>query len=426
MDGISTFDLPKTFQDAVYATRKLGVQYLWIDSLCIIQDSHDDWDFESSLMTYVYGGCLLNLAAASSSDCTGGLFQNRQSPYLGPCFITVENQNVSSAKRAWVMQERMLSPRTLAFAESQLFWECRCKRASEEFPSEFPIELFEKWQRDFDQPDLHDKLKIHALNQHADSRFGDKRIARLSLAWHNLVMLYSTKEITFEQDKLVAVAGLAGLFAQQMGTDYIAGLWRITLLSDLLWKVNADNCVRDRPLIYRAPSWSWASVECPVRYRPGWIKSNKVTVTHAKIERVPETSQFGKVSGGCLQLQGKLFSDLGLVIDAGPRYSLKKRDSEGNVLVANCSPDEQVRFVDTQVELFCLPIGSYFDSTRAMGGEDYESMGLVLLPQSNQPNGYYTRWGIFEATESAFFKDLHNEAPIERYIDGEEDMIIIL
>ncbi|KAM5341800.1 hypothetical protein ACJ41O_014831 [Fusarium nematophilum] len=193
--------------------------------------------------------------------------------------------------RAWVMQERMLSPRTLAFAKTQVFWECRCKRASEEFPSEYPIELFEKWHRDFEQPRLQNKLKTHGLNHHADSRLGDDRMPRLSLAWHNLVILYSRKDITFEQDKLVAVSGLADLFAAQMGTDYIAGLWKSTLLKDLLWEVDADNSVSKRPLSYRAPSWSWASVECPVKYLPGWILSSQATAIDVKTQTLQIASQ---------------------------------------------------------------------------------------------------------------------------------------
>ena len=74
MDGISIDALPKTFQDAIYATWRFGIRYLWIDSLCIIQDSKEDWNVESSLMAKVYSGCVLNLAAASSKDCNGGLF----------------------------------------------------------------------------------------------------------------------------------------------------------------------------------------------------------------------------------------------------------------------------------------------------------------------------------------------------------------
>lgn len=447
MDGICLANLPKSFQDAVYTTRKLGIQYLWIDSLCIIQDSKEDWDLESSLMTDVYGGCLLNIAAAASNDCTGGLFQSRPSSYLGPCLISVESQNgalvsryqlwdentwhaeFETAKlntRAWVMQERMLSPRTLAFTKAQLFWECRCKRASEEFPSEYPIELFEKWQRGFEQPYLHNKLKTYTLNRHADGRLGDDHIPRLSLAWHNLVMLYSRKDMTFEKDKLVAISGLAILFSQQMGIDYFAGLWKFTLLSDLLWEVNADKNVRDRPLTYRAPSWSWASVECPVEYLPGWVESERVTVVDVKIQRAPGNSQFGRVRGGYLRLQGKLFPDLSVVFDAETLYSLRKRGLKGTTLVARCKPDERVGPADTQMELLCLPVGSYFDSTRAMGGWHYECRGLVLLVARNQPRGYYKRWGTFEATQSAFFKDPYNQAPIERYINGEEGTIAII
>lgn len=446
MNGIFLADLPRSFQEAAYTTRKLGIQYLWIDSLCIIQDSSEDWNMESSLMANIYGGCLLNIAAAASNDCTGGLFQNRPSSYLGPCLISMESQNdalvsryqlwdenvwhaeFETAKlntRAWVMQERMLSPRTLAFAKAQLFWECRCNRASEEFPSEYPIELFEKRQRYFEQPNLHNRLKLHDLNHHADSRLGDNHIPRVSLAWHNLVMLYSRKDMTFEEDKLVAISGLAVLFSQKMGIDYFAGLWKFTLLSDLLWEVNVDKYVRDRPLTYRAPSWSWASVECPVKYLPGWIKSEKVTVIDIKIQRAPGNNQFGRVKGGFLRLQGKLFPDISVAFDAETRYSLRKRGLKDTTPVASCTPDTRVRSADTQMELLCLPVGSYFDSTRAMGGWHYACRGLVLLVERNQPKGYYKRWGIFEATHSVFFNDPYNQASIERYIYGEEDTIVI-
>jgi hypothetical protein len=141
MDGILVVDLPKSFQDAIYTTRKLGIQYLWIDSSCIIQDSNEDWDLESSPMAHIYGGWLLNIAGAASNDCTGGLFQKRPSSYLGPCLISVETQNEVSISwyqlwdqnlwyaefetarlntRAWLLQGRMLSPRTLAFTQAQL------------------------------------------------------------------------------------------------------------------------------------------------------------------------------------------------------------------------------------------------------------------------------------------------------------------
>lgn len=112
--------------------------------------------------------------------------------------------------------------------------------------------------------------------------------------------------MTYEQDKLPAISGLASFFAKQLGTDYLAGLWRSTLLSDLLWEANPGDSAMNRPLEYRAPSWSWASVNCPVKYLPGWIASPKATVIEAVAQPVVERIQFGKVSNGYIRLRGKL------------------------------------------------------------------------------------------------------------------------
>jgi hypothetical protein len=206
-------------------------------------------------MTYVYGESMLNIAAAASNNCAGGLFQNRPSSYLGPSLLSVASRDGASilryqlydpdlwnaefetAKlntRAWIVQERMLSPRTLAFTKTQLFWECRRKRACDEFPSGYPVEYFDKPPMTFELPSLDSKLKTQALVSQDDSRLGKNLTEQLSLAWHNLVMLYSRQNITFEQDKLVVISGLAILFAQQVRGEYLAGLWKPTLLADLL------------------------------------------------------------------------------------------------------------------------------------------------------------------------------------------------
>ena len=442
MDGISIDALPKTFQDAIYATWRFGIQYLWIDSLCIIQDSKEDWNVESSLMTQVYGGCVLNLAATSSNDCTGGLFQSRPPSYLGSRFISVESmtdglksyyqlwdQNVwpagfESAKlntRAWVMQERLLSPRTLGFAKAQLFWECRCNHSSEEFPFGYPSELFERRQRDFPQPGIQDKLKTYSLSHHADSRFEDDHARRLSLAWHNLVMHYSRNEMTYEQDKLPAISGLASLFAQQLCADYLAGLWRSTLLSDLLWEASPGDSAMNRPLEYRAPSWSWASVNCPVKYIPGWIASPEVTVIEAEAQPVVERSRFGRVSDGYIRLSGKLIHNLTVAPYRGHSYALQARGSEGYSMAAECTPDQQFGPADTQSEIFCLRVGSYINTSRARGDELY--IGLVLIAHEVQRRGYYRRWGIF--TTRGWFDDTDNQAPKHRYTDDGHNTIIL-
>ncbi|CAG7555310.1 unnamed protein product [Fusarium equiseti] len=445
MDAISMDAIPRTFQDAIYATWRLGFQYLWIDSLCIIQDSKDDWNFESSLMAQVYSGCVLNLAAVSSNNSTGGLFQSRPPSYLGPRFISVESMQdgfksyyqlwdksvwpatFEFAKlntRAWVMQERLLSPRTLGFTESQLFWECRCNRSCEEFPSGYPSELFERWQRDFPQPGLQGKLKIHSLSHYADGRFQDDRGRRLSLAWHNLVMDYSKNSITYEQDKLPAISGLASLFAQQLGTAYHAGLWSSTLLSDLLWTANPGDYAVNRPLEYRAPLWSWASVKCPVEYLPGWVESPEVTVIAAEAHPVIERCQFGKVSGGFIRLRGRLIDIITVVPHHGNSYAFQVRSCKGHSIAAECTPDQSLGPADTQPELFYLPVGYYINTTRARGDRLY--VGLVLLADEVQRRGYYKRWGMVKTQWGSWSDDSSNQAPCHRYTDDLNGTIVLV
>ena len=126
--GINQESLPKTFQDAIYACRMLDVRYLWIDALCILQDSIDDWRHESARMQHVYSNAFLTLAADGSSDNTGGLFQERLPTWVNPVIVNpiwkgaaskdlvviprrFWRDNVSESvlnHRAWVLQERIL------------------------------------------------------------------------------------------------------------------------------------------------------------------------------------------------------------------------------------------------------------------------------------------------------------------------------
>jgi hypothetical protein len=131
--------LPPTFKDTFDVTRKLGVRYLWIDSLCIVQDSDADWRAESSVMGKIYGQSLCNIAATGSSQTHGGLFQGRDISKITPATMSIKSKgqettycfpdneiwcseitNAPLNNRGWVLQERMLSPRTLHYA-SQLF-----------------------------------------------------------------------------------------------------------------------------------------------------------------------------------------------------------------------------------------------------------------------------------------------------------------
>ena len=161
-NGIPVKSLPKTFRHAVEVTKHLTIRYLWIDSFCIIQDSLDDWQVESSNMRHIFQNAFCNIAATGSPNSHTGLFFERD-PSLIPvgtinaqwtgafspgeyCFFphSLWLNGVSSAplnRRAWVVQERLLARRVLHFGSQGLFFECYEHEACETFPTGLPVFL---------------------------------------------------------------------------------------------------------------------------------------------------------------------------------------------------------------------------------------------------------------------------------------------
>ena len=156
--GLLISKLPRTFRDAVCIARRLNVRYLWIDALCIVQNSQDDWVKESARMHAVYGNAYCTLAATSSLSGDGGLFHDRDPNMVNliqvhpvwvdpsPRGLTVVpldfwKVNVSEAplnRCAWVLQERILSSRVIHFGANQILWDCNSFECCESFPDGFP------------------------------------------------------------------------------------------------------------------------------------------------------------------------------------------------------------------------------------------------------------------------------------------------
>jgi Heterokaryon incompatibility protein (HET) len=150
-------DLPKTFEHALMVARELQVEYIWIDSLCIIQDDPEDWLHESALMHKIYSNAMCNIAATGAVDSSEGLFFERDPSYVKPVrtrlrhdVTTVEFEGLYDIsevdfwkdavleaplnRRGWVCQERLLAPRILHFGKNQLLWECCVMEAAEKYP----------------------------------------------------------------------------------------------------------------------------------------------------------------------------------------------------------------------------------------------------------------------------------------------------
>lgn len=281
--------LPKSFRDACDITQQLGFRYLWIDSLCIIQKqpSMADWLKEGPLMSAIYKNSSLTISATAAENSHGGCFQSRNPLSIQPCQLSgrlyekndvedsiwIYNNAVQfadafldgrSAKintRGWVMQERILSRRILHFGRNQIFWECNSKQACEVFPEGLQLWTEQHW---FDE-ELKMVLKEPTISNRPwqisipDSM--DSRSLRYA-DWGFVVNFYSQLDLTFGADKLVAISALAQEWAELLQDEYLAGLWKFDLLRQLLWRMDfTESIQRKRYFPYRAPTWSWASVD---------------------------------------------------------------------------------------------------------------------------------------------------------------------
>ncbi|KAF5257306.1 hypothetical protein FOXYS1_12178 [Fusarium oxysporum] len=328
--------IPPTFQDAIRLANALEVEYIWIDSLCIIQDSKDDWQTEATHMASVYSLAYVTISATAAQDSAAGLREQhlmlKHPCEIIPSWTGFENQippvpvrivNRSAFcdavlaqplfRRGWVFQEWILSPRTIHVARDQLWWTSASDMTSGGFAANETCEGF-----DFD---VHREY-IHTMAPGTIYSMESQSEESLQLVWHALLQEYMSRSLTFESDRLVAFAGIASFYqshANIKANSYLAGIWRHVLLQDLLWTISEGRKVSP-PQNYRAPSWSWASVEPAPDTKKKFLIGNKeiniklseteqpwvctVTVIEASVETMG--SEFGSVSGGYIVLQGPL------------------------------------------------------------------------------------------------------------------------
>jgi hypothetical protein len=265
--GIDLKTLPQTYQDAVRVTRELDKQYLWIDSLCIIQGGDGDWQSESERMETVFRNAYCTIAASSAADSTVGFLgpEKRARKYVkvpksshGPIYVCeaiddfhgdVEDNLLN--KRAWVLQERALSRRTIHFTTCQSYWECgagvQCQTLTRMHNSKslflgdprFPMSLLSRFEKD-----------------------------RITL-FQYLFRRYSRLGITVKTDRSVAISGLEKRLVETFETEGQHGVTEKYLHRSLLWQRDGDP--RMKRILYKnrkVPSWSWMAYEGHIKYMP--------------------------------------------------------------------------------------------------------------------------------------------------------------
>ncbi|KAF2798055.1 HET-domain-containing protein [Melanomma pulvis-pyrius CBS 109.77] len=276
--GVAWKDLSKNFQQGIEVARFLEIEYMWIDSLCIIQGDAKDWETEGALMHKVYRNSYCNIAAVDSKDSTGGLFRERKqhqvlpasfegdgnSPMFGNKIWRAVREDLWEQDllktplygRGWVFQERMLSPRALHFSKHQIFWDCAEISACETVPGGLPLPLDRRaaadrhWRGRLQEAGPNRWMLVSGANDDSIEEF-----------WKVAVENYTSCDLTQQTDKTIAVWGVAKLVRDSLGEEYGAGLWERELAEQLAWRV-ADCTISERPKeLQHIPSWTWASIK---------------------------------------------------------------------------------------------------------------------------------------------------------------------
>ncbi|KAI1345809.1 heterokaryon incompatibility protein-domain-containing protein [Xylaria sp. FL0043] len=270
--GFPLSELPPTFRDAVAVATEIGIRYIWIDSLCIVQDDPEDWKREAATMGDVYLHSYLTIAATRAANSEAGFLGPRSfthtvelaevvpgvdDPVSGSIYACLRRSFANDVdegplnRRAWVLQERVLSPRTLHFTENQMYWECWQYHQGEDLEysylgvmknEAFPVQLSPK------------SLLCSSPTRSPEPPQG----------WWHLTSEYSSFGLTFQTDKLIAISGLVGKLESRLQITYMKGVWKEYLHHSVLWSARTED-LEYLPQI-GAPSWSWASRNGPINF----------------------------------------------------------------------------------------------------------------------------------------------------------------
>lgn len=367
MAGIALHTLSQTIQDAIHVTRKLGIRYLWVDALCIVQDDEASKVKEIDQMGKIYSNATLTISAASAAHATDGFLHKPftsngcEIPFLLPdgkfgkvlVVPSQETKAITSKKveiqkyplnyyhwrdqersvdfaayrakipqtnprgedwpldtRAWAFQEYMLSPRLLIFGPDDVRWRCQVTRLEPLFPN--PI----RYRGAADRVPVLRSPSVGYDPEHWTSIRGISGVwattTRQRQLWETVMTDFSNRAITIEQDRLKALAGIASQFEELSGQKYVAGLWVNCLRELLPWVrkplkpgvYNEPNGELEELQEYLAPSWSWIAARRPVQLYP--LTDVTAEVISAVAEPLYPEARYGRLKSATLVLKATI------------------------------------------------------------------------------------------------------------------------
>ena len=286
--------IPRTVKDAMAFCSLLEERYLWVDTLCIVQDDESGKAAQISCMDIVYGSASLVIAAAYGNNAASGLpgisgFERTtcsgltavdasgtitlRHKFVDPLMWPFDNSKVSKSvwnTRGWTYQERSLSRRVIFFTEEKLYWSCSHYTISEdENEPHKPVEeiksTFETWDPALTAalvaPDPSHALPLWRCDEHKGFVFIDPW-----LAYQRAVKNYTARQLTYEKDVLVAFAGFCSTLGPLLGADFLCGIPSTYLEKALLWSPLGPMQRRTLDGETSFASWSWAGWKGRVWY----------------------------------------------------------------------------------------------------------------------------------------------------------------
>lgn len=331
--------LPRTIREAIEICRSLGVRYLWVDALCVIQGDSDDFMQEVAQMGSIYANSVFTLEASDATDSQCTFSRSRNPLCVEPCvfagadndvywvfdalrlniswcgnnrhFRTIQDARMSS--RGWVFQEQVMAPRTIHFASGEFLWSCReetfCRRC---LSRKSPHHTYAS-----KRPEWFGKEVLLTLLRGCQ---GPERQLTFRRAWGDLIQEFSKTDFTDLDDRLSALAGIAQLIHSNSGFEASYGLRLDFFLDDLRWyspnnRDPWDLRARFGKLAAYIPSWSWLSFAGPVLFEkidqpeesiqelsiaqitsyPPATAFRQISVLHSQRLRPPSFRIFGKI-----------------------------------------------------------------------------------------------------------------------------------
>ncbi|KAK4225661.1 heterokaryon incompatibility protein-domain-containing protein [Podospora fimiseda] len=334
LEEIPKHRLPETIANAVDLCRALGVRYLWVDSLCILQDDDEEKLVEIGNMSSICQSSTFTIIATSAEKVSDGFLGGNQIDIRLPLYIdqstlgtiqlaverwwdTGASYNQPGFRRAWMFQEYLLPPRALVFNSSQVLLKCQGISDGALTP------ILDTNIKFYVGIELLPRSVFGVSSSQGEEEKEDDQEKQFT-TWKSIMFNYSRRNLSCFNDRLPALAGVATVLGKVWGDNYLAGLWEKTITQQLGWyrplhrsELLINLSAADKS---SGPSWSWATLPYPVHMYTAVKPAAKLI--HAEVELVSSNSPYGPVKRASITLEALIIRAKNLPEPKKRRYNL--------------------------------------------------------------------------------------------------------